>query len=146
MQQSQFISIIFLALALTLSISFGSLAQIMQPNYHRVLIFTDNVGLREIAELGIAVDHGEFRPGVGYTTALSDAEMDLIRTAGFTFNIMPLSATTIAAKTEQETSCASLDFSQYTPPQNFNLGSMGGFYTYEEILQHFDNMALYIPT
>jgi hypothetical protein len=119
-----------------------------QTKYYRVQVFTDDAGLKQLAKKGVAVDHGAYQRGKYFIGEFSEHEFDLIKQSHYPFQILisDMSAYYVArSKTdtfaieEPVTSC------KYTKPQNFKLGSMGGFYTYAEMLQILDSMRKKFP-
>jgi hypothetical protein len=123
--------------------------------YSRVKIYTDDAGINQLAYAGIAVDHGEYRPGYSFTTDLSSEEITRVQNLGFNFVIeIPdvqayyrnrNSGTERTTQPEvQSDPCASS--SSILTPANFTLGSMGGFFTVAEIYWHMDNLATLFPS
>lgn len=125
--------------------------------YSRAKIFTDSDGLQTLAEKGIAVDHGEYKKGTFFISDFSDAEIQSIRDEGFQVEIMidDVKAFYVAqnhvnsqVEEEKNTTCSNTSAGNtFTPavPSNFNLGNMGGFYTYQEFLDEIDAMAAQFP-
>src|ERR1044071_2981297 len=58
-----------------------------QVTYSRVKIFTDDAGLNQLANAGIAIDHGEYRKGCCFTTDLSSDEITRIHDLGFNYTV-----------------------------------------------------------
>ncbi|HEY1038993.1 MAG TPA: M14 family zinc carboxypeptidase, partial [Bacteroidia bacterium] len=125
--------------------------------YHRVKVYTGEKGIIELAKAGIAVDHGEFKKGLYLITDLSDNEIKAVKKTGLPYDILindveafykhqndayknynPKNETAAAAG-----SCNACQ--EFQTPQNFNLGNMGGFFTYQEMLDNLDSMAAKYP-
>jgi len=124
--------------------------------YSRAKILTDSRGLQQLAEMGIAVDHGTVKRETFFISDFSDAEIELMRNAGFTVEIMIPDVQAyyvdqnkqLATGTEKNVACdGGSGGDAFVPevPTNFNLGSMGGFYTYQEFLDEIDAMAAQFP-
>ncbi len=139
---------------LSIALLIGSAAP-AQDRYSRVRIPLDqgeNV-LHSLSALGIAVDHGERRKDLWIETDLSDLEISIARNAGFEVKILiedvsqfyrdRNNAAPIASpKVDREFCNAPMD---YPLPQNFSLGSMGGFFTWPEMLDQLDAMRTAYP-
>ena len=141
-----------LVLAITLLIGLQADAQ---TQYSRVRIPLDQGGnvLSRLSSLGLAVDHGERRKSLWIETDLSDVEIAIARNAGFEVKILiddvsqfyrdrNNAAPTASPKADREFCNAPMD---YPLPQNFSLGSMGGFFTWQEMLDQLDAMRTAYP-
>jgi hypothetical protein len=106
--------------------------------------------------MGIAVDHGTVKRETFFISDFSDQEIEQMRNAGFTVEILipDVKAYYVAQNkevstgTEKNASCSGgAGGGAFVPevPTNFNLGSMGGFYTYQEFLDEIDAMAAQYP-
>ncbi len=109
--------------------------------------------LTELGELGIALQGLEYKPGTHVIGEYSQFELQLIAGAGFRFEVLiddmayfyqarnaGLEKTAIEASWQVHSPEKS-----YQTPANFSLGSMGGFYTYQELLAALDNMRAQFP-
>jgi carboxypeptidase T len=143
----QIVTIISLLL---FSMAFGQL------KYSRAKILTNYEGLNLLSSLGIPIDHGVHKEN---TFLISDFSSDQIQTArnnGFIVEILIddvqkyyveqnlTKSTPIEKNIGCSTSGGSGSFNPITP-SNFNLGSMGGFFTYQEFLNELDAMAAQYP-
>ncbi|WP_343631911.1 M14 family zinc carboxypeptidase [Fluviicola sp.] len=127
--------------------------------YSRAKILADSDGLQTLAELGIGIDHGVVKRGTFFISDFSKDEIKRIRDAGFTVEILipDVKAYYVnqnaghdpnAPATEKNATCPQTSGpGTFTPavPSNFNLGTMGGFYTYQEFLDEIDAMAAQYP-
>lgn len=139
-------------------------AQIVETQkYSRIRIFTNNEGMQRLNDLGIAADHGQYRRGAYFETDLSATEINKVQQAGFTTTIVHddvikfyqeratadferMSHASAQNQNERSSAdCSSSSGFDYTVPANFNLGSMGGFFTYDEMIAHLDNMRALFP-
>jgi hypothetical protein len=122
--------------------------------YSKVKIYTNEHSLKEIAQLGIAVDHGIVKKGLYFITDLSDYEIQKLKNAHIPYDI--LIADVVKFYQERNKKAGNDDEKQgnnncnetginYPTPANFTLGSMGGFFTYAEILNHLDAMQQQFP-
>ena len=129
-----------------------------QQKYSRAKIYTDSDGLQTLAEHGIGVDHGECKKGVFFISDFSDVEIQSIKDLGFTVDILidDVKAFYVAqnkvstdVENEKNTTCSnSATGGGFDPvvPSNFNLGTMAGYYTYQEFLDELDAMTAQYPT
>ncbi len=127
--------------------------------YSRVRVWLGPQGLRELAALGVATDHGESKVGVWFTSDFSADELATLRAAGRRCDVLiadvqahyrqqneptkRADGSTGAARVQSGLTCDAR--MAYPVPARFRLGSMGGFFTYDEILQKLDSMRLRWP-
>lgn len=140
-------------LLLSLVISLFGFSQI---KYSKVKIFVTNEELPQLIQAGISVDHGSRKNNTWLITDLSTDQIEHIQSIGFSTEIMiddvqqyyverNLSTTTKTERTTCNTDASSDPVSSIQTPTHFNLGSMGGFYTYQEFLDELDEMATAYP-
>lgn len=127
--------------------------------YSRAKILTDSDGLQILAELGIGIDHGVVKRGTFFISDFSKDEIKRARDAGFEVEILipdvkayyvnqNINLDKDSPSTEKNATCSQTSGSgTFTPtvPSNFNLGTMGGFYTYQEFIDEIDAMAAQYP-
>lgn len=146
---------LFIALAVTLSAVEGSFSQ--QQKYSRVKIFTDGKGLQKLAQAGVCIDHGDYKKNTFFISDFSERELNIIKQKGFNYEVQiddvqafykeqnnPASEKYVPVPELMAHGCNTVI--NWPTPANFSLGSMGGFFTYNEILAHLDNMANLFPT
>ena len=131
-------------------------ATFAQQNYQRVKVYTHGHSLMDIAALGIETDHGDHRPGVWFITDLSDTELQKVINAGFSTEILIADVKRHYADQNlhpapssnkvSSSVCGGVSGPSYPTPVNFSLGSMGGYFTYQEMLDHLDSMASKYPS
>ena len=121
--------------------------------YSKAIVKLDNHTMQELAQLGIEVDHGYWRKGVSFESDFSSTEITAMQQAGFTVEILvddvshwyqERSAQAAEVADEKASTCTD-DAPEYAVPDGFALGSMGGFYTYNEYLAALDSMAARFP-
>lgn len=124
-------------------------------DHSRVKIDLSQTSLTELANLGLAVDHGLYKEGTFFISDFSSREIDVLKSnqIAYEIQIADVSAYYVArskewAITEKNAACpsgaGSGDFDPVTP-SNFQLGSMAGFYTYQEMLDNLDAMRTAYP-
>ncbi|MDR4987761.1 MAG: M14 family zinc carboxypeptidase [Bacteroidales bacterium] len=131
----------------------SSLTIAFAEKHHRVVIDLAGREVRELAGLGIAMDIAEFRPGHSLMGEFSETELRLIENAGFRYEILIEDMTSYyqarnAAFDRDELNRQMREAtprSEYPTPVNFTLGSMGGFHTYDEMLDDLDLMVELFP-
>ena len=140
-------------LSFALVISFCGLSQ----KYSRIKIYTDAEGLLKLADLGVPVDHGNYKQGQFFISEYSDNELITIKENGFAFDVLIddvqanfLEQNSLNKAPElKNAACSgsSAGSSGFTPetPSNFNLGTMGGYLKYNEMLAELDAMAAQYP-
>ena len=126
------------------------------PGYQRVKIWLDGKPVSALAKLGIDISEGDFRKGVWFTSDLDNKTVAKIRQAGFRSEVLisdvkAFYKNRIASSTRRHTTedvqtvNCSAAAPQYPRPAHFHDGSMGGFYTYAELLDILDSMSLLYP-
>lgn len=129
-----------------------------QENYSRVKIFGTNADLNQAMQLGIALDHGQHKENMWIVADISETDIAILDANNFTYEILidDVSAYYVANSnsTEHEHSddnrnacpgsAGGNNFDVVTPT-NWQLGSMAGFYTYQEFLDELDSMVSKYP-
>ena len=120
--------------------------------YQRTKIYFDGRDPVELAKLGIDLTEGEFRRGVSFTTELNERELDKIRSNGFRVEVIIddlkqyyLEHAHDAQQEKTVVNGCGLNAPEYDTPLNFTYGSMGGFYTYNEMIAILDSMVSMYP-
>ena len=129
--------------------------QLMAQRYSRVKITLDkDHSIEQLAQLGLDTDHGHYQPGKYFTGEFSDFELSLIESKGFSMEMLiedlkaHLRQLNESGETQSRTlpPCESDQAPQsYETPANYTYGSMGGYYTYQEMLDLLDEMAANYP-
>ena len=140
-------------IAVLLLISFfvsSTTAQKSEPIYTKVEIDLSSKSLRELGRAGIDVTHGLYIKNASFTATLADYELEEIKKHGFSYSVKipdmqqfyaDRNAGDIQAR---DIDCPLLDLN-FKSPLNFELGTMGGFFTYNQMLDHLDAMAFAYP-
>jgi carboxypeptidase T len=136
---------------LLLAVFFAANSFAQKTQYHRVKIQTGKNGLIQLAKQGIAVDHGVYKKGDYFIGEFSDNEVNLIKQTGLSYEVLISDMSTYYTNRNKEadktmtTASSCKNCKKYPVPANFTLGSMGGFYTYQEYLDIMDSMAAKFP-
>lgn len=138
-------------LILSLVSVFVSIAQ--QPQYSRVKIYGDAQELGRLGNLGLAIDHGEYKENTFFISDFSSYEIETIESNGFKYEILIddvkayyVDQNNFNVEHVRAGNCGSSG-SAYNPqtPANFQLGTMGGYYKYQEFLDELDSMKSKYP-
>ncbi|MDH7447201.1 M14 family zinc carboxypeptidase [Aquimarina sp. 2201CG14-23] len=144
------LTFIFLVSALTISQT--------KPTYSRAkIIYNTPQNFQKLMEAGIPMDHGQHKKGIFIISDFSNTELEIAKNLGFKVEIIIEDAEADfikrneIAKTQkaiQNLTCPSGNgtTTNYPTPSNFSLGSMGGYLTYQEMLNNLDAMRAQYPT
>lgn len=139
----KYFSSILLAMMLVLGVSAQDL-----PIYHRVKILVEGRDLAALAQTGIDLSEGVFRKNAYLETDLSEDEIARVRTAGFPVETQIQDVSAFyrqRAADAEKTPITRSPADEFPVPQNWGYGSMGGFYTYDQVLEKLDLMAATWP-
>jgi len=126
-------------------------AQQEKPIFQRAKIsFQGDNNLEKLIELGIYADHGLHKEGLFVISEFNSQELEQARQLGFQVEveIPDLKAHFLEQNLSQTRSVFNTQCDQgetYPTPVNFNLGSMGGYLTYQEVLDEFAQMRALFP-
>ncbi len=119
-------------------------------SYSRVkVLLNEQHNITQLAHLGIAVDHGQFAAHRFYINDLSAREIATVRNNGF--EVETIIADVVAYYQNPNRGIEFRDGDcfetthNYPVPENFEPGSMAGFYTWEELLAILDDMQDKFP-
>jgi hypothetical protein len=121
--------------------------------YSRVRIYTGIEGVRNLVSQGVPADEGEFRPGAWVTCEISEAELAIVAREGYSYEVLIDDVGKYyAARAAQE--MANLDLimqkdytlsREWEVPAGFALGSVGGFCSMDEMMEHLNTMVATYP-
>tara|TARA_R110000787_G_scaffold86285_6_gene184037 strand:- start:1067 stop:3463 length:2397 start_codon:yes stop_codon:yes gene_type:complete len=128
-------------------------SQIIQEQHQRAKIYYSSFNeLALLDQAGIPVDHGVHKKHQYFISDFSISEISKIREAGFKVDILIedskqhfLAQNAISRASERNLSCSGGNSIDYQTPVNFELGSMGGYFTYQEMLDELDQMKALYP-
>ncbi len=123
--------------------------------YSRAKILLNTHTVNELSRLGIDISEGEYRKGYSFTSDFSADEIKRIQQAGFTVELLIKNVNRFYKdqnnnKTGEKvaqvaTASCGISAPDYPVPAHFTLGSMGGYFTYDEMLALLDSMAAQYP-
>jgi hypothetical protein len=125
----------------------------LSAQYSRARIYLENKNIGQLLNAGICIDHGLHKKDF-IENDFAATELELARSLGFRTEILISDVTTYYAaqnnpeESKSAASCVNPLFQaveQIQAPQNFRLGSMGGYYTYQEFLNELDSMRAKYP-
>lgn len=111
----------------------------------KVILNQDNAHL--ITRAGIDLEHGIFVPQRYYISDLALWEIESLEAMGFEVEILIADVVSYYQQQQQQRSpliCQQFDYG-YAVPEHFSYGSMGGYLTYDELLDALDQMANLYP-
>ncbi|MFM8596388.1 MAG: M14 family zinc carboxypeptidase [Flavobacteriales bacterium] len=136
-------------------------------DYSRLQVNVANGELKLLADLGVAVDHGFYKEDKYFIADFSSAEKAIMDQHNVKYEVLisdleayyeailnpeKPSSTAIEANTfdqEKNTTCnnssTTSPSANPTTPTHFNLGTMGGYLKYQELLAELDEMAAVYP-
>lgn len=141
-----------LILLLGLWCSYGSLAAQSQMTYGRAKVLLNNsFNIEILAGLGIEVEHGAYLKHQYFISDFSYEELQTIQKAGFKTEIIIEDViehyisqeATSEVKNNEE--CLARPAYNYQRPENFEFGSMMGYFTYQEMLEELNRMVDKFP-
>ena len=133
------------------------LAQHQLQQYSRVKINLTGRDINDLAKAGIETDHGLFVKNKFFISDFSNEELEIIKNLKFETEVLVAdvvayyaaanrpSELTKSAKRGSGCGGQSQNEYNYTRPLNYKDGSMGGYYTYDEMLLVLDSMVAKFP-
>lgn len=126
-----------------------------QPNlqYSRVKIRLAQHTLPEIGALGLETDHGYVVPGRFIINDYSEDEIALLAANDVPYEILIedvkqwyVEQNNNPQNVSFRNDCESDEgYDEYETPENYEMGTMGGYFTYDEMLENLDNMLAQYP-
>ncbi len=135
------------------SILYSGLFAQPTETYSRIKISLEYTALEDIAALGLETEHGQYAPGRYLINDFEKQEIALLEEAGIPFEVLAEDASRWYVERNREeveqrggnTCPEETDGYDYPTPANYEYGSMGGYYTYEEMLDILARMAELYP-
>jgi len=138
---------------------FPVLLSAQSTEYSRAKVFLYNNSINELAALGVEVDHGEHMPHRWVISDYSKEEIRTIEEAGFEVEIMIDDVVAyyqnpnrgneleVLPRVNECTEGEIDSFAKYpyVTPENYEFGSMQGYFLYEEMLAALDDMKAKYP-
>lgn len=128
-------------------------AQRLAEKYHRIKIHVAKDRIRELASLGLDMEHGAHAPGT-FTSDFSEYEIGKIVAKGFAVDTLIYDVSDYYVRQNRIPATILRDFrttcnyklpENLYEPENYKLGTMGGFFRYEEMLEQVHLMHTLYP-
>lgn len=120
--------------------------------YAQVKIWLIDKDIHEFRNLNLDLDHGVYKKDTWFETPLSHSDIEKLRTNGYEVEILIedlqqffRDRNNAPKQKNLKNGNTCFENNIYPEVENFELGSMGGFYTYEEMLEDLDSMASKYP-
>ncbi len=128
-------------------------SQESQETYQRAKIhYSSPNDLQRLESLGVPIEHGTHKKGYFLISDFSVTEIAVARTAGFKVDVLIedskeyfLQQNRSPSPPQRNPTCSGAGIIDYQTPANFELGSMGGYLTYQELLDELDQMQSLYP-
>ena len=140
-------------LLLTAVILFSTFLITAQVPYSRVKLSAGQEEMTIMASHGLMIDHGIVKDGMYVICELSAEELDIVRACGIAYEVLIPDV----SRFYEERNAPYLDrldelkrqeytlSREWTVPQGFELGPVGGFLTIDQTMDHLDTMAALYP-
>ncbi|HHJ52373.1 MAG TPA: zinc carboxypeptidase, partial [Caldithrix abyssi] len=133
---------------LLLTVLFQSTLLAVQYSKVRI-VFRDRDQQRTTARAGVIIDHGAFEklPGgrIAVTAVLNDRELSVLNRNGISYQVLVPDVVAAYQQRAKATPTEIRAMNAADQLQHFELGSMGGYYTYDEVVAELDSMHLLYP-
>lgn len=124
--------------------------------FNSVKIDLNGKSITELANLGLDVEHGQYAKDKHFIGVFSNTELGQIRQAGFDYKILMENLSDHVRNHHQDDNqsggfrnpgpCGESNNSpELVVPENFDLGTFAGFFTYDEMLDNLDAMVAQYP-
>lgn len=120
-------------------------------DYKKVKIWLLDKNISDFRQLNLDIDHGTYKQNTWFITFLHSHDLQILKDNGYEYEILIDDVQKEYEERVQQSNQKSLksnqcnNLSAYPEVENFSLGSMGGFYTYTEMLADLDSMRAKYP-
>jgi carboxypeptidase T len=119
-------------------------------SYSKCKIYATDEEFKTLINLGISVDHGSRKKNTHFVGDFSTFEIETMKQNGFKVDIIIEDVSKFyrerkSSSYRNENCSFNTTYKSPTVPEHFNLGSMAGFFTYEEYITQLDLMAILYP-
>lgn len=142
---------LILLISMSFTFCFFSIAQNSPEKYYRIqLLGVPKDIIHTLSQVGVSIDHAHFS-NERIITEVSESELNLIKRTPIQYEILiddmahyyqQRNELSSSEKVHFYSNCEQFNFQK---PSHFHLGSMGGFFTLNEMYQILDSMALLYP-
>lgn len=129
---------------------FLSFSFIQAQNYKEVKIFINSdEDIGKLLQIGLEFDHFHYDKGKSITTVISDREFEILSNSTYNYQILINDWFEYYNNLPKLTESEKADFVQMSKEKHnvegFGFGSMGGFFTLNEIYARLDSMSMLYP-
>ncbi len=139
-------------LLLCFIVQLGFSQQVQEKHQRAKINYQNPDDLAKLDALGVPVDHGIHKKGHFVISDFSLSEIEIAKTAGYAVEVLIedskeyfLQQNSLNKAPERNLNCSGGNIVDYQTPDNFGLGSMGGYFTYQEMLDELDQMKALYP-
>jgi hypothetical protein len=122
--------------------------QAQSESYSRVRVSLINKSINQLGAAGIDVTEGTYKTNTWFEAELSQSALNRLTEKGFTYDILIPDVSKFYAdryEKEKDLKITRNPADDYPVPENWEYGSMGGFYTYDQTMEKLDFMAQQWP-
>jgi len=113
------------------------------------IIFNSEDQITQLAESGLLFDHVQIskEPGAkfSYTTILDTYELNILKNSAISYEVLTADVVQQYKQRQQNESFSKKQLDEEDPLEGFELGSLGGFYTFDEVVTELDSMRMLYP-
>lgn len=142
-------------LIFALTALFSAASQAQPEKYLKLKVYSSaQNNIATLAKTGINLENIESKPGQFIIGEFSESELNIIKEAGFSFDVLIPDMAQYYVSRNKGLSIAELNgnikenrrtFKNSTTPVNFKLGSFAGYHSYSELLAELDEMRSLFP-
>jgi hypothetical protein len=142
---------LILFIFLALSIQAQNQPIVHADTYVKVEIDLTTKSIKDLARAGVDITHGTYIKNISFSATFPESKLEELENLGFSFDVLiPDMQQHYVSRNNQrgpecEVNACFQNSYNYARPQNFELGSMGGFFTYNQMLDHLDAMSFTYP-
>jgi len=113
------------------------------------IVFESQDQITQLAKSGLIFDHVQFQKEpdarFSYTVILDKNEVDILSSSGLEHEIIITDVVEEYKQRQQKSAIDKTALDANDPLQGFELGSLGGFYTFDEMVSELDSMFMLYP-
>ncbi|MEX2596606.1 MAG: M14 family metallopeptidase, partial [Salibacteraceae bacterium] len=127
-------------------------SMLVAQDFSKLKVWLDPISESLLQQKGIEMDHGVIKKGVFLISDFHSETRDWMDRSGIQYDVIHEDVQAYYLQRGESFSrssrngCISTSNDTFQVPDNFVLGSMGGFYTYDEFLQQLDSMHQLYPS
>jgi len=133
---------------LSLFLIFFTLVLYSQEQYSRARIFVEGKNLTDLPNLGIDFHEGTYRKDTYFETDFSQSEILRMRNAGFRVEVLIPDVSKFYRENAEKYVGLKVERSEndvWEVPENWEYGTMAGYYTLDQVMAELDSMAIKYP-